>query len=353
MSPNLRVISFVILAPLAIALANPSQNETSNSAGAVTAKPIDPVAVRPPDGMVPDNLIIMGDGQAFSQYAIVADKAKRTLTLWQHKNGVTSLVDAYPMDIGKAGGDKVAEGDHKTPEGIYFPQEMLDGDKVNFELYGVRIFTLDYPNFFDRLAKKTGYGIWLHAVPDTQTLLRGSRGCVVVRNEIVMKLSPYITLKKTPIIIEEEAHYITRDELAARRKAIATWIETWRKSWQEKEIEKYISFYDDQFRSLGMNKDRWKKHKDRLSRRYATISVEITNPVFFARHDEAILNFLQKYDAPGMSDFGRKTLHLRKDASGQYKILSEEWAPEAGGLLAHRPQEAARAAEEKAKKKEL
>ncbi|MEK6555414.1 MAG: hypothetical protein AABZ31_09250, partial [Bdellovibrionota bacterium] len=135
MNVILRVISLVTMSQIAIGFAELSQAETSAPIVATTSAtptaPVDPVAVRPLEGMVPNNLIVMGDGKAFSEYAIIADKAKRTLTLWHFKDGKIDLVDAYPMDIGKAGGDKVSNGDHKTPEGIYFPQEMLDGTKVN------------------------------------------------------------------------------------------------------------------------------------------------------------------------------------------------------------------------------
>jgi murein L,D-transpeptidase YafK len=342
----LRVISLVTIGQIAIGLSNLSQAETTLSS--------DPVAVRPLPGLVPDNLVVMGDGTAFSEYALIADKSKRTLTLWHYEPQEggprkLKLVDAYPMDIGKAGGDKVANGDHKTPEGIYFPQEMLDGSKINFDLYGVRIFTLNYPNFFDRRAKKTGYGIWLHAVPDTQSLLRGSRGCVVVRNEIVTKLTPYINLKKTPVIIVDEVKYVSEKEIKARQEKINQWIANWRAAWQTKDIEKYISFYDNDFRALGMSRNHWKRFKDSLNQRYSEISVKISSPVFFGRNNEAILNFMQSYDSSGLKDYGRKTLHLRMDAQGEYKILGEEWAPEAGGLLAHKPEEAAKANAEKAK----
>lgn len=333
-----RIISAILLIQFASLQTALSQNET------------DPVPVRPPDGLVPDNLIVMGDGKAFSDFAIIADKSKRTLTLWQNKEGETVLVDAYPMDIGKAGGDKLASGDHKTPEGIYFPQEMLDGNKINFNEYGVRIFTLNYPNFFDLRAKKTGYGIWLHAVPDTKSLLRGSRGCVVVRNKVITKLTPYITLKKTPVIIEDEVNYISATTLKERQKQFLNYIESWRSAWSKKDIEAYISFYGQDFRALGMDRNRWKRFKNNLNGRYDTISIQIENPVVFARNNEAIINFLQKYESSGLKDFGRKTLHLKLDnTSNNYKILGEDWAPESGGLLANKPEEAAKANAEKAR----
>lgn len=303
-----------------------SQAETKES---MTA---DPVAVQPLPGLVPDNLIMMGDGKAFSEYAILADKSKRTLTLWKNHDGKTELVAAHPMDIGKNDGDKVSNGDAKTPEGIYFPQEMLDGAKVNFDNYGVRIFTLDYPNFFDRFAKKTGYGIWLHAVPDTKSLLRGSRGCVVVRNDIIKKLSPFISLKKTPVIIASEVDYVNQDGLKDHQENIMKWLDKWRQAWESKDIENYMAMYSPDFKSQHMNYKQWKRYKTNLNTVYKSISVKVSKPVFFTRKNEAILNFMQAYESSGKKDFGRKTLYLRKDDKNGYTILGEEWAPEEGLL---------------------
>src|SRR5690606_32755049 len=101
------------------------------------------------------------------------DKANRTLTLWEQKDSVPRLVDAFPMDMGKREGDKTVLGDHRTPEGIYFFVEKYEGPTLNFEEYGIRAFPLDYPNFFDKVLGKTGSGIWLHSIPDTKSLRRG------------------------------------------------------------------------------------------------------------------------------------------------------------------------------------
>lgn len=293
----------------------------------------DPEAVRPADGLVPDNLVIMGDGTAFSQYAMIADKSKRTLTVWKNEKNGLQLVTAVPMDIGKNGGNKTIRNDLKTPEGIYFPQTVLEGPGLDYNEYGVRAFPLDYPNFFDQRAKKTGSGIWLHAIPETKSLLRGSRGCVVVRNEIINQITPWITLKKTPVIIEDEVAYISPKELEKRRNDINAWLEKWRAAWETKNIEEYISMYADDFKSMRMKRDQWKAYKDGLNKKYSYISVKLSRPVFFTHNDEAILNFMQQYESDMKKDFGRKTLYLRL-VGNEYKIIGEEWAPEDGGLIA-------------------
>jgi murein L,D-transpeptidase YafK len=293
----------------------------------------DPIAVVPLQGMVPDNLVIMGDGTAFSKYAMIADKKNRTLTVWKNENENLNFVYAVPMDIGKNGGDKSSRNDAKTPEGIYFPQTVMEGSGLDFNLYGKRAFPLDYPNFFDQRAGKTGSGIWLHSIPETKSLLRGSRGCVVVRNQILDQITPLITLKKTPVIIADEVHYVSPKDLEKNRTDLNTWLEKWRASWEGKKIDDYMGFYGDDFKAMRMKREQWKRYKQGLNEKYTYIKVKLSKPVFFARRDEAILNFMQQYESDAKKDFGRKTLYLRR-VNGDYKIVGEEWAPEDGGLIA-------------------
>src|SRR3954470_1881306 len=129
-----------------------------------TAQKSDPVAVMPPAGMLPTALLgLNSETGVFSKYAFLVDKKNRTITVWQTDSDKMKLIGAWPTDIGERDGDKLVQGDRRTPEGIYFFQSQMDGKKVNFNDYGSRIFTLDYPNYFDRLDKKSGNGIWFHA----------------------------------------------------------------------------------------------------------------------------------------------------------------------------------------------
>lgn len=297
----------------------------------------DPVAVIPEKGMVPDSLVMWANGPNHSRYAIIADKGKRTLSVWEKKNGLPSLFEAHPMDMGKKEGDKAARGDHKTPEGIYFPQQIFEGPSLNFDEYGIRAFELDYPNFFDKRARKTGDGIWLHAIPDSKSLMRGSRGCVVVRNDIIQKLTPMIDMKKTPVIILDDAKYVTIAELKKRSLALKAWLETWRAAWASKDLDNYMKFYGDDFRAMNMNKKNWRRYKQGLNEKYSTISVKTINPVGFSNGKEAVLTFLQEYESDTLKDFGIKTLYLRQDGD-TFTISGEQWRSASPELLAQVPQ---------------
>lgn len=267
----------------------------------------------------------------YSPYAFVVDKSARVLSVWQQTPNGLKRIAQHPADMGKATGDKRLRGDHRTPEGVYFLQERLEGPTLNFDLYGKRAFTLDYPNHFDRLERKTGYGIWLHAIPDKVPLTRGSRGCVVVRNDVILGLTDYVRLGRTPIIIQEKVERLSAEKISEATTEINKWIEDWRAAWERKDIDSYIAKYGSEFRSMKMNREQWREYKTKLNENYKSITVRISRPAIFKDRDTAVVRFLQEYHSDQHSDYGEKVLYLKKDNEG-YKIVGESWAAEKSEL---------------------
>lgn len=285
----------------------------------------DPNPIAPPSGREPLTLLRLGESDAFSPYGFLVDKSTRTLSVWRFQSNIPQLVAYYPSDMGREPGNKQFLGDLKTPEGIYFFQNRYDSKQLNFNEYGSLAFTTDYPNFFDILDAKTGSGIWLHAIPENKSLLRGSRGCVVVRNEVIQKVSDFIMLRQTPFVIEERVQYVTPEERASNMIQLNAWLDGWRKSWENKDIDAYISHYGNEFKSLGMNRSSWKQYKENLNSRYQSIQVRTTDPVMVIHSNEAVIKFMQTYQSDKKADFGEKTLYLKKDEQGQFRIVGEEW----------------------------
>jgi len=265
-------------------------------------------------------------------YIFVVDKTARSLEIWKSEvsaNGQRQFIRsaAYPADLGRRTGDKVSEGDHKTPEGIYFLLSKLEGSTLDFKLYGSRAYTTDYPNHFDSLDGKTGSGIWLHSVPDDVPLTRGSRGCVVVRNDIVKTLDPYIRVGRTPIVISEKVEKRSIVEMEASQAKLEKWLESWRSTWETKSLDDYMKFYDEDFETLKMKKADWRTYKSRLGEKYSQISVKISQPLALEQRGRAVVRFVQSYSSSGISDLGEKTLHL-VNRKGEWKIISETWRPD-------------------------
>ncbi len=276
------------------------------------------------DSLMPEQLLQIADTKAFAKYVFLVDKSLRTLFLYEREEAKIKKVAEFPADIGKNGGNKTKRDDHKTPEGIYFFQNLIKPPQIPFETYGKMAFTLDYPNIFDMRVKKSGSGIWLHSIPDTVPLTRGSRGCVVVRNEVIEKLTQYIQLKETPILIFDQVKFVAASEHEKKKSEIHAFIDGWRDAWQSKSIDKYIEFYDEDFKSLGYTKKRWRKYKEGLIGKYDFIKVSFDQPFILIHNDQLIIKTLQKYQSDKHTDFGIKTIHAVK-LDGKYKIISEEW----------------------------
>lgn len=274
--------------------------------------------------LLPEQLLQISDTPAFAKYVFLVDKNQRKLFLYERSGTGIKLVSSYPADIGKSDGNKTKANDHKTPEGIYFFQTHMKPPEIPFDQYGKMAFTMDYPNTFDQRDRKTGNGIWLHSVPDTVALTRGSRGCVVVRNEVIEKLASFIQLKETPILIFDKVNFVDPAEHIKRREEIANFIDKWKESWQSKEIDKYMSFYDTGFKFKKFNYERWKKYKTGLIEKYGYIKVNFDQPFILIHNNQLIIKTLQKYESDKHQDFGIKIIHALK-IDGQYKIISEDW----------------------------
>ena len=142
----------------------------------------------------PSEVLQLSDDALISTNAFLADKTKRQLYIVQTSNlYVNPKANAFDIDIGKNDGNKTKRDDKKTPEGIYLLQEKKVPPNIPFDLYGAMAFTTNYPNVFDQFENKTGSGIWLHSIPDDVALNRGSKGCVVLRNEALKKVEPFIS----------------------------------------------------------------------------------------------------------------------------------------------------------------
>ena len=281
---------------------------------------------------LPSSLVQMPlSSRFYSPYAFVVDKSARMLSVWQQTDKGLKRVAQFPADLGKNAGAKLKRDDHKTPEGVYFLLERLDGAKIDFKLYGKRAFTTDYPNFFDRMDGKTGDGIWLHAVPDEVPLTRGSRGCVVVRNDAILDLTQYVKLGRTPILIQDKTEMIKPDEWNKATLEISQWLESWRGSWERKNLDAYIAMYDIEFKSMNMDRMQWRDYKARLNTTYKNITVKISRPAIFADRNRAVIRFLQEYTSDQHTDVGEKVLYLKKGVDG-YKIVGETWAGEPSAL---------------------
>ncbi|WP_127715765.1 murein L,D-transpeptidase family protein [Halobacteriovorax sp. HLS] len=271
----------------------------------------------------------------FSHHVIVAEKSTHSLYLYSNENGLPALVKEYPMATGKKAGDKIFQGDHRTPEGIYFftdfltHQDLLDRHGKQGQIYGVGAFVMNYPNPIDQRAGKTGGGIWLHSTNDETRIDKGldSRGCVVATNSNLIEISKFLELNRTPIIVVHNMQYLTKTAWLKERSKLNDTLEQWLTGWQNENTELYFNSYHKEqfFDKFRGNYEQFKQYKRAVFNNAGTPKVEIEDVSIFRVKDYAVISFQQIYTSNTINDIGRKTLYLKQDKYYEWKIVNETW----------------------------
>ena len=271
----------------------------------------------------------------FSHHVVVAEKSTHKLHVFKNDDGIPQHVKTYDVATGKKAGNKIFQGDHRTPEGIYYLTEFLTHDDLvkkhgkQGEIYGVGAFVLNYPNAIDSIENKTGGGIWLHSTNDETRIDKGldSRGCVVSGNTDLIEISQYLELHKTPMIIVHNLNYLNKSTWQVKRDEIENSISSWLKSWSEENIDEYINHYHENFSNKKVNgKSAYRKYKKSIFARAGKPSIEIKNLTILAVKDYVRATFIQEYKSNSIQDVGRKTIYLMRDDFYNWKIIAENWS---------------------------
>jgi murein L,D-transpeptidase YafK len=261
--------------------------------------------------------------------AILVDKTKNMLEVVDLQDGEYVTLKKFHTTLGKVKGDKFQEDDQKTPDGIYIFNAKITPPSLQPK-FGVMAYYMNYPNDFDRIAGRTGFGIMLHATNEPERLKEDydSDGCVVVKNEELTEISPYIRVGLTPILVFPEL----TDEYRKPGKdpAIRSFFEGWIKSWENRDIDAYIDHYHSDFSAQKKDKDQWKAYKSGLNKRYSEISIGPEDVLYYKHPKYWMITFTQNYrsklkgGAWGHRSRGTKILYVAEEA-GKSKIIAETY----------------------------
>jgi murein L,D-transpeptidase YafK len=260
---------------------------------------------------------------------IIVDKAKFQIHVANYKNGL-EIIKTYPVTLGKNSGDKMLEGDLKTPEGIYRFTTRYEQPAIK-KKFGAMAFYVDYPNSLDKRDKKTGFDIMLHSTDDPSRLARNqdSDGCMVLADAHIKEISNYIHTPITTLLIFDELkpEYLQTETSGDLKTAFEKWIA----AWSAKDIDAYIGSYAQDFHFEQMNRDQYRTYKESLNKKYATILVKATDARFFRHPKYDLVTFTQEYSSTfkdGRKAFvarGQKRIYFVRE-SGALKIFSEEFS---------------------------
>ncbi|QDK41289.1 hypothetical protein DOM21_07430 [Bacteriovorax stolpii] len=297
--------------------------------------------------VMPAPLLMMDN--FFAHHVLIAEKSTHSLHLFKNADGKPEFVRSYQMATGKKPGDKEAEGDFRTPEGVYnfvdfmTNKQLLAQSGPQGAIYGAGAFVTDYPNPVDKINKKTGSGIWLHSTNDETRIDKGldSRGCVVTANNELIDVSKYLELNKTPMIVVQDLIYLNEKTWEAQKGELKKTIDGWLDAWRKKDIESYISYYDqNDFVDSKGKYAAYKAYKKAVFSNPGQPKIDLDNLSILQAKNYAVVTFTQNYQSNTINDTGRKLLYLRQDENYNWKIVSEVWTKnglENMGKLAFEP----------------
>lgn len=266
------------------------------------------------------------------QTALVVDKSRHRIYIFrrEHANAPAKLVRDFYVSTGRKPGNKITEGDLRTPEGVYFITSWIPDNELP-EKYGIGAFPTNYPNTLDRKLGKTGDGIWLHGT-DRIYYSRpplDSEGCVVLSNLDLSKIKHLIEPGQTPMIITEKIEWVDEQRWNQVRSQVLKSIESWRQDWESLDVNRYLSHYADDFWSGRHDIQSWRRYKSRIARQktYQKVDLSELSLFYYPQHASAgkpmvVAKFVQKYQSNNYQGEVNKRIYLGKEADS-WRILYE------------------------------
>lgn len=262
---------------------------------------------------------------AAQKYALVVDTSRSTLYVYENVNGQPRYVTDYYVTIGKLGTEKTVAGDQRTPIGVYFITADLPKKQLS-DMYGTGAFPLSYPNEWDKKNNRTGQGIWLHGTPSNtySRAPRASNGCVVLSNDNLDKLAPYLQVGITPVIITNHMDSETAQDTSDRNDLLSE-IEQWRKDWNSLNTAAYLKHYAQNFSSENQNYAAWAQQKQAVNASKSWVKVNLSAMSIFTYPEQAdmvVVNFDQDYSSNNLANRMKKRQYWIKQ-NNHWKILYE------------------------------
>lgn len=279
--------------------------------------------------VLPRQILALGESV---KKALLIDKSANRLYVYtrQESGALAEDINDYYITTGKLVGDKVAKGDLRTPEGVYFVTSWISPSKLP-DKYGVGAFPVNYPNELDKRNGKTGYGIWLHGTDKGSYSRppRDSEGCVVLTNIDLSALKSEIKPGVTPVVITNNVEWVDSTAWQQERNEIFQALESWRSDWESMNVNKYLSHYGKNFWSSTHNLKSWSARKRLLAKNktYQSVSLSNLSVLVYPKDVEdekqiAVVRLQQSYKSNNFKSEMYKRLYLTKN-DNSWKILYE------------------------------
>ncbi|MFN0039097.1 MAG: L,D-transpeptidase family protein [Burkholderiales bacterium] len=279
--------------------------------------------IEPPGELAPRYLLKL---PASEKHALVLDSNRSTLFVFENDGESLRYVADYYVTIGKNGLEKIRTGDKRTPSGVYHIVSRLPREKLT-DFYGSGAYPIDYPNEWDRMRGRSGYGIWLHGTPRNTYSRppRASDGCIVLANEDLDSLSKILRVGSTPVVITDSMDWATPQEVRSLRGELVSAIENWRRDWESRDTSAYLRHYAGTFTNGEANLAQWstQKHQVNAAKHWIKVGIsQMSLTLYPARENMAVATFEQDYASNNLSNRMMKRQYWIKE-NGHWRILYE------------------------------
>ena len=255
---------------------------------------------------------------------LIANKKAKELTIYQSNSKNLELLAKYEDVIVGANGDKFKEGDLKTPLGVYTIRKRFTPQD---QFYGPLAFVLSYPNTYDKVRGKDGYGIWIHGSPlDGSDRNPMSKGCIVLDNDTIDLLDKNIKPKNSIILVSEDGiGKVDKTEIST----ILSELFRWKDAWRESDVDAYLDFYDKDFKRYdGLSKKNFENMKRRIFSRKQNKKIVFKNiniSPYASENSKRLFKvaFYEIYETNSYNFRGNKELYIELNDKS-FKILSEK-----------------------------
>ena len=281
---------------------------------------------KPEISSIPRYLLQMQPDQRF---AIVVDTKRSRLYLYENdraNGGRPRFVADYYITQGKLGSEKLAEGDKKTPIGVYHVTSSMPKSQLA-DLYGSGAFPINYPNEWDKQQGRKGSGIWLHGTPSDTFARppRASEGCVVLTNQDLDSIAKSLQVGLTPVIISSSVEWLSFDDWAKERNELNKTIDAWRGDWESRDTDRFLKHYSKRFKTSDQNFEQFATQKKQVNAGKEWIKVKTDNLSVFrnpGKEEVVVVTFDQDYRSNNLNNLMKKRQYwLRED--GKWKIIYE------------------------------
>jgi murein L,D-transpeptidase YafK len=275
----------------------------------------------PPRDHLPLPMLKLAPTQA---HAILVDTSRSRLFVFANQGGEPRYVTDFYISLGKNGVEKRREGDQKTPVGVY---TIVSAKQKLPEFYGPGAFPISYPNEWDKLHKRNGYGIWLHGTPP-ETYSRppwATDGCVALTNDDLRRLSRYVDVGRTPVVIGEGVEWVAPERWQESRREFLAAFEQWRADWESLDVDRYLDHYSPRFRSDGKDFASWRAHKRKVGSGKSWVKVGVSDMSVFglpAGEGMFVVTFAQDYRSSNLSNRTVKRQYWERD-QGRWRVVFE------------------------------